>query len=211
MRFLLILSAFTLLASCSNNEKKLPILGNREPVEKTVNGKTVIDTIYQTVPPFSFLNQDSVLITDKDFDNKIYVADFFFTSCTSICPVMHRNMLKVYDKYKGNASFRILSHTIDFKYDTPSKLKKYAVKLGITGDEWQFVRGSKDSIYTIAEKSYLVAVNEDKSAPGGLVHQGWFVLIDKEKRLRGAYDGTNTEQVNQLIEDIQILLNEYQE
>ena len=120
-------------------------------------------------------------------------------------------MLKVYDKYKGNASFRILSHTIDFKYDTPSKLKKYAVKLGITGDEWQFVRGSKDSIYTIAEKSYLVAVNEDKSAPGGLVHQGWFVLIDKEKRLRGAYDGTNTEQVNQLIEDIQILLNEYQE
>lgn len=209
MKFTAIFLLLAVLLSCSDEKKHLPILGNREPVEKTVDGKTVTDTIYQTIPAFSFLNQDSVLVTDKDFDGKIYVADFFFTSCTSICPIMHRNMLKVYQQYRNNKDFKILSHTIDFKYDTPSKLKRYATKLGIQGNQWEFVRGSKDSVYALAEKNYLVAVNEDKNAPGGLVHQGWFILIDKEKRLRGAYDGTNAEQVDQMIKDIQTLLDEY--
>ena len=197
-------------AACSNtNEKRLPILGEREPVQKQVNGETVTDTIYQTIPPFSFLNQDSSIITEKTFEGKIYVADFFFTSCTSICPIMHRNMLKVYQEFKNQEDVAILSHTIDFKYDTPSKLKSYAEKLGITGNQWQFAKGSKDSVYTLAEKNYLVAVSEDKSAADGFVHQGWFILVDKERRLRGAYDGTKQEQVEQLIEDMHILLREY--
>jgi len=207
----LLLVASIFLASCSNDtEKRLPILGEREAVEKEVNGKTVTDTIYQTIPPFSFLNQDSSVITEKTFDRKIYVADFFFTSCTSICPIMHRNMLKVYEEFRNEEDVAILSHTIDFKYDTPSRLKSYADKLGVTGTKWQFAKGSKDSVYTIAEKNYLVAVSEDKAAADGFVHQGWFILVDKEKRLRGAYDGTKEDQVKRLIEDMHILLKEYE-
>jgi protein SCO1/2 len=207
-----IASGFFFLASCSNNaEKRLPILGEREPVEKVVDGKTVVDTVYQTIPAFTFWNQDSAIVSEKDFEGKVFVADFFFTSCTSICPTMHRNMLKVYEEFKGSKDVGILSHTIDFKYDTPSKLKSYAEKLGISGNQWQFVKGSKDSIYTLAEKSYLVAVAEDKSATDGFIHQGWFILVDKHKRLRGAYDGTKAEQTELLIEDMKILLKEESE
>lgn len=213
MKFFLIsvlAAAVIFLASCSSEKnKKLPILGSREPVEKVVDGKTVVDTIYQTIPSFSFLNQDSAVVTDKDFDGKIYVSDFFFTSCPSICPIMHRNMLKVYKEFKGNPEVKILSHSIDSKYDTPSVLKKYADKLGVEGTQWEFIQGSRDSVYTIAEKNYLVAVGEDNKAPGGFIHQGWFVLVDKDKRLRGAYDGTQEEQVEQLISDMHVLLDEY--
>lgn len=208
-RYHIIFASLFLLTACTTKtEKTLPILGEREPVEKIVDGKTVIDTIYQTIPDFSFINQDSALVTNKDFDGKIYVADFFFTSCTSICPIMHRNMLNVYKEFKDNSDVKLLSHTIDFKYDTPSKLKKYADKLGITGNQWEFVRGTKDSIYTIAEKSYLVAVSQDTTATDGFIHQGWFILVDKNKRLRGAYDGTKPEAVDQLISDMKILLKE---
>lgn len=189
----------------------MPVLGERAPVQRIENGKTITDTIYQTIPAFSFLNQDSIPVTDKNFNGKIYVADFFFTSCTSICPIMHRNMLTVYKEFKDNNQVKFLSHSIDSKYDTPSRLKQYATKLGVAGNQWEFVRGSRDSIYTIAEKSYLTSVGEDKAAPDGFIHQGWFILVDKEKRLRGAYDGTNEEQVKQLIADIKVLLKEYAE
>lgn len=201
---------FMLAARKNDTEKRLPILGEREPVEKQVNGKTITDTIYQTIPDFNFINQDSASITNRDFDGKIYVADFFFTSCTSICPIMHRNMLNVYNEFQGNEQVKILSHTIDFKYDTPSKLKDYAEKLGVTGDQWQFVKGTKDSVYRLAEKNYLVAVSEDSTARDGFIHQGWFILVDKKRRLRGAYDGTKPDQVDQLIADMKTLLKEDQ-
>ena len=157
--------------SCTNtSEKKLPILGEREPVERMVDGKLLIDTIYQTVSPFSYINQDSISVTNKDFDNKIYVTDFFFTSCNTICPIMHRNMLNVFNKFKGNPKVKFLSHTIDVKYDIPSKLKSYATKLGVEGNQWEFVHGSRDSIFGIAAKSYLVSAFEDSTDPQGLVH-----------------------------------------
>ena len=212
MKYLVyILLATGLIQACSNGPKTLPILGERQTVEKVIDGKTVIDTIYQHIPAFSYLNQDSVYISNVDFDGSIYVADFFFTSCNTICPIMHRNMLTVLDKYKGNEHVKFLSHSIDTKYDWPNRLKKYATKLGVTGNQWQFVHGSKDSIYSVAAKSYLVAANEDGAAPQGLVHQGWFVLIDKEKRIRGAYDGTKTDQVAQLMSDMDLLLQEYEQ
>lgn len=208
-RLLFFILAITIFQSCtSKSDQKLPILGNREPVERNVDGKVVIDTVYQTIPPFSYLNQDSVTITDKDFDGKIYVADFFFTSCTSICPVMHRNMLEVYKKYKNNPDVKLLSHSIDIKYDLPSRLKTYATKLGVEGNQWEFVHGSRDSIFNIAAKSYLVSAFEDSSDPQGLVHQGWFILVDTKKHLRGAYDGTKEDQVKQLMEDMDKLLRE---
>lgn len=210
MRNLLFMAAalFLLQACAEKSENKLPILGQREPVEKIVDGKTVVDTIYQTIPPFSYINQDSVIVTDKDFDNKIYIADFFFTSCTSICPIMHRNMLEVYNKYKDNPNVKFLSHSIDIKYDVPSRLKAYANKLGVKSDKWAFVHGSRDSIFDIAAKSYLVAAYEDNADPQGLVHQGWFVLVDTKKQIRGAYDGTKEDQVKQMMLDMEKLLKE---
>jgi len=200
---------FCFLQACSDgSDKKLPILGDREPVERSVDGKTVVDTIYHTIPPFSYLNQDSVVVTEKDFDGKIYIADFFFTSCNTICPVMHRNMLDVYNKFKDEPKVRILSHSIDTKYDMPSRLKIYASKLGVDSDKWAFVHGSRDSIFEVSAKNYLVAAYEDKTDPQGLVHQGWFILIDTQKRIRGAYDGTKEDQVKQMMADMEKLLKQ---
>ncbi|MBB2145092.1 SCO family protein [Pedobacter sp. LMG 31464] len=191
------------------NEKILPIYGQREAkITKGKDGIDRIDTVYQTIPAFKFLNQDSTYITQDMFKGKIYVADFFFTSCTTICPTMHRNLKTVFEQYKGNPDILFLSHTIDFKYDKPSVLKKYAQKLGVDVPQWQFVYGSKDEVYTLAEKSYLTVVKEDSTATDGYIHQGWLVLIDKEKRMRGAYDGTKTEEVDKLKKDIAILLAE---
>ena len=197
------------LSACSDSSsKKLPILGAREAVEKNVDGVVVVDTIYKTIPEFSFLNQDSIEITEDLFNNSIYIADFFFTSCPSICPIMHRNMLKIYDKYKGDPELMFLSHSIDFIYDTPSVLKNYAAKLGISGNQWQFASGNKESVYGIAA-DYMVFAAEDDKVAGGYEHQGWFILVDKEKRIRGAYDGTDDEQIDQLLKDIPLLLAEY--
>lgn len=196
-------------AGCSN-DKKLPILGQREAkISKAADGTESIDTIYQTIPAFAFLNQDSIITTQDAFKDKVYIADFFFTSCSSICPIMHRNLKEIFDQYKDNPEVMFLSHTIDFKYDKPSVLKRYAQKLGVDGKKWQFVYGSKDSIYHIAERNYLVAVGEDSTEKDGYVHQGWLVLIDKEKRIRGAYNGTDKNEVEKLKKDLPILLAEY--
>ena len=192
---------------CQSNTATLPIYGQREPVEKIIDGKTVTDTIYHTIPAFKFLNQDSVYVTDKNYDNKVYIANFFFTHCPSICPTMNRNLLKVYEQYKDSDQVYFLSHSIDFKYDQPSVLKEYANKLGVSNDHWNFVTGSKADIYGIANQ-YLVYTAEDKNAPGGYDHQGYLVLIDKQKRIRGAYDGTNDEQVAKLKKELAILLQE---
>lgn len=206
----LALIAILSINACNNN-KSLPFYGQREAKITTAkDGSQKIDTVYQTIPNFKFLNQDSIYITQDNFKDKIYVADFFFTSCSTICPTMHRNLKTVYDKYLNNPQVLFLSHTIDFKYDKPSVLKKYASKLGVNTQKWQFLYGNKDTVYQMAERDYLVAVQEDSTARDGYIHQGWLVLIDKQKRIRGAYDGTKTEQVEQLKKDIDILLAEEQ-
>jgi protein SCO1/2 len=193
-----------LYSACKSNSKNtLPILGNRQPVTKTVNGQAVTDTVYQTIPAFKFVNQYGDTITDKSLDGKIYVADFFFTTCPSICPVMHRNMLNVYKEFKDDNNFRILSHTIDPKYDTVPVLKKYADKLGISGNSWWLLQGTKNETYQIA-KNYLVSVQE-KNPQGEYIHDGYFILLDKQKRIRGTYDGTNPTEVTKLIGDIKTL------
>jgi len=195
--------------SCGSDAKKLPIYGNREAVEQLVDGKTVVDTIYHTIQPFEFLNQDSTLVTDHFFDNKVYIANFFFTHCPTICPTMQRNLLKFYEKYKGDPRIAFLSHSIDFKYDQPHILQAYAHKLGVeNAHQWQFVTGDKEFIYKMAD-NYLVFAAEDSNVAGGYDHQGYLVLIDHKKRIRGAYDGTNNEQVQLLFKDLEILLSEY--
>jgi protein SCO1/2 len=197
-----------LLFGCNDKPKRLPFL-QMEIGEKLVDGKKVADTNFRTIPDFKLWNQDSTIVTAKDFDGTIYVADFFFTSCPTICPVMHRNLLKVYQKYKGNPEVKFASHTIDVKYDTPSRMKSYATKLGVTGTQWEYLWGTRDEIYALAERNYLVAAQEDSKAPGGFVHQGYLILVDKDKRIRGAYDGVQDKDVAKLMQDMDILLAEY--
>ena len=173
------------LLGCKNNSRSLPIYGNREPVTKLVNGKKITDTLYQTIPSFKFVNQYGDSISNKSLDGDIYVADFFFTTCPSICPVMHRNMLTIYNAFKDKGDFKIISHTIDPQHDSVPVLKKYADKLGITGNTWWFLQGKKESVYQLAEKNYLVAVKKDSTTAGGYIHQGYFVLVDKKKTYPG--------------------------
>lgn len=202
----LAISAFAMSCSTST-DKELPYIGESSVEEKIVDGKTLLDTVQYTIPAFSFLNQDSIIITERTFDDKIFIANFFFTNCPSICPTMQRNLLQVYEKYKDDDRVAFLSHSIDFKYDSPAVLKDYADKLGVNDDRWQFVMGSKKDIYGMAD-SYFVYTKEDETAPGGYDHQGYFMLIDQNKHIRGAYDGTLLDQIDLLLADMEILLNQ---
>ncbi len=198
-----------LAAGCSkvNTVTELPVLGNKKIVDKEVNGQIVKDTIYHTIRDFEFVDQDSARITNETFSGQVYVADFFFTSCPTICPVMKQQMLRVYEVYKDEPEVGILSHTIDTKHDTVAVLKDFAEKLGVTSDKWHFVTGIQDSIYDIAETSYFVVADEDENAAGGYIHNGAFLLVDQKRRIRGVYDGTVAEEVDILINDIERLIN----
>ena len=186
--------------SCTAREEKLPILG-----EMRVEGK---DTTYHTIAPFQFVDQDSAVITGKTFDGHVYVADFFFTSCRTICPIMKTQMLRVYEATREMPDVLLLSHTIDPEYDTVALLRDFARRLGVESSRWHFVTGAKDSIYKIAQTSYFATAMEDKAEPDGFIHSGAFLLIDKHKRIRGKYDGTKEEDVNRLVGDIRRLLKE---
>ncbi len=201
------LALSSVIACQQTTEKALPILGSREPVTKVVDGQTVTDTVYHSIADFRLLNQDSVFIDNHTFENGVYIANFFFTHCPSICPTMQRNLLKVYEKYKGDERVRFLSHSIDFRYDSPSVLKVYAEKLGVTNDQWQFVTGSKAEIYGLSD-SYMVYTKEDADVPGGYDHSGHLLLVDQNRHIRGAYDGTDDAQVQLLLNDLAILLKQ---
>lgn len=206
-KILIIIIGLFVIAACKEAPKQLPVLGPKELVEKEVNGNIVSDTIYHTIPDFRFRDQDSNYVSLATFNDKIYIADFFFTTCPTICPVMKSNLLKVYDQYKDSNSVSFLSHTIDPLHDSIPVLKDYANRLDINSFKWHLVNGSKDSVYAIA-KSYLVSAQEDKEAPGGFIHSGALILIDKKRRIRGYYDGTDDKATATLIEDIKLLLNE---
>lgn len=211
--FIFILFIAAILTSCgkgpakkNNANKSLPFLGEPTITSHEENGKLVPDTLYPTIPSFSFTNQDGKVVTEKTYDG-IYVADFFFTTCPTICPKMKAELLRVYEAFKSEPRLKILSHTIDPEFDTVEVLDEYASRLQVTSDKWNFVTGDKDSIYTIAEY-YLSSAEEDPSAPGGFIHSGALILIDQQKHIRGLYDGTKPEEVDQLIKDIPLLLSE---
>jgi protein SCO1/2 len=201
--FCFLLFAFaSFLSGCSKKEEqRLPILGSRE-----VKGN---DTIYHTIASFKFVDQDSNIVTNETFKDKIYVADFFFTSCRTICPIMKTQMVRVYDSIQNDNDVLLLSHTIDPKYDTVALLHDFAERLGVKTNKWHFVTGIQDSIYKIAQTSYFATALVDTTEPDGFIHNGAFLLIDKEKRIRGKYDGTKEDDVNRLLEDIKKLEKEY--
>jgi protein SCO1 len=165
----------------------------------------------QHVKPFSFMNQDGKTVTDKDVEGKIYVAEFFFSTCEGICPIMNENMVKVYQTYRGQSDFAILSHTVKPEEDSVARLKKYAAKFEADASQWMFLTGSKDSLYRMAIYSYIIPVAEkiDSNGIPEFVHSENFVLVDKEKKLRGVYDGTDKSAVDKLIKDIVELRKEY--
>jgi protein SCO1/2 len=191
-----------LMGGCDKKaEPPLPIYGERELVGT--------DTVYHTIGDFSFVDQDSTVITNSTFDNKIYVADFFFTSCRTICPIMKTQMLRVYDSIQNDNDVALLSHTIDPEYDTVGLLHDFSERLGVDSDKWHFVTGKpKEEVYKLAQLSYFSTAMEDKGEADGFIHSGAFLLIDKHKRIRGKYDGTKEEDVNRLLVDIRRLKSE---
>lgn len=198
-----------LLAACGHqSDQRLPYLGERRLVETTVNGQTVLDTVYHTIGEFAFVDQDSAIITNETVSGAIYVADFFFTSCRTICPIMKTQMLRVYDSIQDLPDVLLLSHTIDPEYDTVGLLHDFASRLGVKSAKWHFLTGDKDEIYSVAAKGYFATAMEAPDEPDGFIHSGAFLLIDKQGHIRGKYDGTQEDDVNRLIRDINRLRKE---
>jgi protein SCO1 len=191
-----------IFCSCEQKtEKKLPILGERQLSAQN-------DTIYHKIADFEFTSQENQKITNETFKGKIYITDFFFTTCPSICPRMKSQMLRVYEKYKTNPKVVLLSHSIDTRHDSVPVLKAYAKKLGIeNAEKWLFVTGIQEKIFKMAE-NYFITAQVDADAPGGYIHNGFFVLVDDKRLVRGAYDGTDPIAVDRLLLDIEVLLAE---
>ncbi|MCO6487874.1 MAG: SCO family protein [Phaeodactylibacter sp.] len=199
MRYLIFAAAALAAFACNNAEPKeaLPIIGNHD-----IQGE---DTIYHQIPDFAFIDQDSQVVTNATFGGKIYIADFFFTSCPTICPKVKKQMLRIYEKYKDEPRLMFLSHSIDPKRDTVGRLKTYSENLGVDTGRWRFVTGNKDEIYEIADDYMSIAV-EDPNAPGGFDHSGWLLLIDKDRHIRSYCNGTEPEKVDEFMKDIDWLL-----
>ncbi|MEM7658470.1 MAG: SCO family protein [Bacteroidota bacterium] len=177
----------------------LPILGFVEVNEAG-------DTLYHQIPDFALVDQDSNLITQELVEGKVYVADMFFTSCPTICPKMSQQMLRLHDSLLNEPRVVLISHTIDPEHDTVAVLNEYATALGIQTEKWHMLTGEKEVIYDLAAE-YMVSAAEDPDAPGGFIHSGAFILVDTERRVRGFYDGTIPEKVDELLRDLRWLLD----
>lgn len=180
----------------------LPIVGEKK---LSPNGK---DTIYHTIPNFNFTNQFGEKITEKNIEGKIYVADFFFATCTSICPVMSKQMGLVQNAFREDKDVLILSHTVNPMHDTVEVLNAYGNKFGAIKNKWHLLTGDKKNIYAIAKEGYLVNALQDDGSAEGFLHSELFILVDQQKRIRGTYDGTDSVQVVKMIQDINLLKNE---
>jgi protein SCO1/2 len=197
-----------LVLSCAEGKKQgksgLPFLGHHE-----INAEHPEDTIYHTVPSFAFENQDGKVITNEAVKGKIYVANFFFTSCPTICPKM-TSQLKRLQSMTKEEGIVILSHSVDPIRDSVARLKKYAIDNGLDTKNWHLMTGDAEDIYDLGMEGYNLSAMEDGSAPGGFLHSEMVVLVDKEGHLRGMYEGTNTEAMDRLVADIKKLKTEYE-
>lgn len=189
-------------------QKTLPIYNPADVNPELVDSTVQFVAKYHTIADFSFTNQNGKTITQKDYEGKIYVADFFFTTCGSICPIMTTNMIDVQKAFANNPKVMILSHTVTPEIDSVPVLKKYALEKGVIDSKWNLVTGDKKDIYSMARKSYLAVKLGKPEELYDMVHTENFVLVDAERRVRGFYDGTKKEEVKKLIEDIQWLLTE---
>lgn len=189
-------------------KKSLPIYNPSDVNPELVDSTVQFISKYHTIAPFSFANQNGKIITQKDYEGKIYVADFFFTTCKSICPKMTTNLVDVQKAFLNNPKVKLLSFTVMPDIDSVEVLKEYAQLNGVNGAKWNLVTGNKKAIYTMARKSYLAVKQGKPEELYDMVHTENFVLVDTQKRVRGFYDGTKKEEVQRLIQDIQYLLED---
>jgi protein SCO1/2 len=164
---------------------------------------------YHTIADFSFTNQNGKTITQADYKGKIYIADFFFTTCPTICPIMTKNMATIQAKIINDPEVLLLSHSVTPQIDSVAQLKKYALEKGVIDAKWNLVTGAKKDIYEIARKSYLAVKTDGNGGPFDMIHTENFILVDKERRIRGFYDGTKMEDIEKLLEDLKILQQSY--
>jgi len=207
---LLVLSLIiiTIIYQILRPNETLPVF---QPAE--VNFELVDSTIqhvkkYHTIADFSLINQNGKTITQEDYKDKIYVADFFFTTCLTICPVMTDNMVVIQEKLKNDTEVMLLSHSVTPVIDSVAQLKKYALEKGVDDTKWNLVTGDKKQIYALARKSYLAVKEDGNGDEYDMIHTENFILVDSEKRIRGFYDGTKEEDINLLLKDIEILKKE---
>jgi len=209
--FFLFFSLFTIACEqpAANSDKaeelvqRLPFLGPHE-----VNGT---DTIFYEIPKFSFVNQNGLEISHHQYFGKIYVADFFFSTCPTICPVMSSQMARLQAMIKNEAlqdSIMLISHSVDPIHDTPEVLLAYSQKIGADLSNWNFVTGDTSDIYYQGKQGYLISALPDSKAPGGFLHSDQFILIDQNRHIRGYYDGTSTAEVDKLLSHIKFLSHE---
>ncbi len=184
---------------------------------KSINKDSKLITIGE-VPPFSFINQNNDTITNQSYTGKVYVVEFFFTTCPSICPVMNQNMKVIQNEFLDEGNFGIASITINPEYDSPEVLKEYAIKYEVTSPNWHFLTGNHNEIYTLANEGFNLYVGEAPEVEGGFEHSGFFALIDQQGNIRSRidangnpiiyYDGLEKEGIDMLKEDIKKLLKE---
>ncbi|WP_396590991.1 SCO family protein [Allomuricauda sp. R78024] len=184
-----------------------PSMVSQELVDSTLHYKKK----YHTIADFELINQNGQKITQKDYTNKIYVADFFFTTCPTICPIMTKNMAEIQGSILDDQDVLLLSHSVTPVIDSVPQLKKYALEKGVMDSKWNLVTGDKKQIYELARKSYLAVKNDGDGGPYDMIHTENFILVDKERRIRGFYDGTNKEEIQKLLEDLEILKAGYAE
>ncbi|MCV6630203.1 MAG: SCO family protein [Flavobacteriaceae bacterium] len=208
---LLVLSAIiiTLFYNALKPIKQLPIYN-----PSMIDAKLVDTTIqhikkYHRIADFSLTNQNGKTITHQDYEGKIYIADFFFTTCPTICPIMTKNMADIQKEILNDDEVLLLSHSVTPVIDSVAQLKKYALEKGVIDQKWNLVTGSKKHIYELARKSYMVVLNEGDGSPYDMIHTENFVLVDKERRIRGFYDGTKKEEIEKLLADLKILKAAY--
>ena len=197
------------LSKSDHSFKTLPYFGNKEVIN-AVAGTDVPDTLYHSVPDFSFTNQFGENTTMEDFEGDIMVVDFFFTTCPTICPIMTKQMARLQwmleDAAYDDVSF--LSHTVNPNNDTPEILQAYGQEEGADFEKWTFVTGDQEEIFEQGFQGYLLSTQEDSGAPGGFLHSSMFVLVDRDRHIRGFYDGTSSKEVDDLVTDIKMLKKE---
>lgn len=189
-------------------QKTLPIFSPADVSPELVDSLVEHITINHRIEDWEFTNQNNILISQKDYEGKIYVADFFFTTCPTICPIMKDNMVWLQDEIQKYPDVMLLSHTVIPEIDTPEVLKAYALEKGVDDSKWNLVTGDKKDIYYIARKSYLAVKTGNISELYDMVHTENFILVDKKRRIRGFYDGTDMNEMKRLLEDIKFLVKE---
>ena len=194
--------------SCDlDSKKQLPIYNPVDFNSKLVDKSVRNINKNHIVSDFNLINQNGFSITSKDYENKIYIVDFFFTTCQSICPIMTNNMLKIQGEFISNDDIMLLSISVTPEIDNIKVLKNYAIEKGVNDSKWNITNGSKKHIYELARKSYFAAVDQGDGSLQDFIHTPNFILVDTKKQIRGIYDGTSESEISRLIKDINILVN----